>query len=169
MTLKRGRMHFLHCGCTSRQEYLTKREVQQIELLRKEIADEEAYFHGMKVTKQEQEDLERKKEILRLVEERLKITTSGMVTCYLKTTLRSRAKSTRRKSRMHFTSDTKRPNPRMTSLSQMSTSGRLVKRCTAHFGRALWTKGRSPTITSTYLMKARPLSSSWTRRSRGRE
>ncbi|KAG1837592.1 pre-mRNA splicing factor [Suillus tomentosus] len=57
----------------SRQEYLTKREVQQIELLRKEIADEEAYFHGMKVTKQEQEDLERKKEILRLVEERLKI------------------------------------------------------------------------------------------------
>ncbi|KAG1749209.1 hypothetical protein EDB19DRAFT_178298 [Suillus lakei] len=57
----------------SRQEYLTKREVQQIELLRKEIADEEAYFHGMKLTKQEQEDLERKKEILRLVEERLKI------------------------------------------------------------------------------------------------
>lgn len=57
----------------SRQEYLTKREVQQIELLRKEIADEEAYFHGMKLTKREQQDLERKKELLRLVEERLKI------------------------------------------------------------------------------------------------
>jgi pre-mRNA-splicing factor ATP-dependent RNA helicase DHX16 len=57
----------------SRQEYLTKREVQQIELLRKEIADEEAYFHGMKLTKQEQRDLEHKKELLRLVEERLKI------------------------------------------------------------------------------------------------
>jgi len=57
----------------SRQEYLTKREVQQIELLRKEIADEEAYFHGMKLTRKEQRDLEHKKELLRLVEERLKI------------------------------------------------------------------------------------------------
>ena len=57
----------------SRQEYLTKREVQQIELLRKEIADEEAYFHGMKLTKREQRDLEHKKELLRIVEERLRI------------------------------------------------------------------------------------------------
>jgi pre-mRNA-splicing factor ATP-dependent RNA helicase DHX16 len=33
----------------SRQEYLTKRELQQIELLRKEIADDESLFRGMKI------------------------------------------------------------------------------------------------------------------------
>lgn len=57
----------------SRQEYLTKREIQQIELLRREIADDEALFAGMKISKREQQELERKKELLRLVEERLKI------------------------------------------------------------------------------------------------
>lgn len=57
----------------SRQEYLTKREIQQIELLRREIADDEALFVGMKISKREQRELERKKELLRLVEERLKI------------------------------------------------------------------------------------------------
>ena len=57
----------------SRQEYLTKREMQQIELLRKEIADDEALFSGMKISKREQRELERKKELLKLVEERLKI------------------------------------------------------------------------------------------------
>lgn len=57
----------------SRQEYLTKRELQQIELLRKEIADDEALFHGMKMTKREKRALEHKKELLRLVEDRLKI------------------------------------------------------------------------------------------------
>ncbi|KAJ8074805.1 hypothetical protein AAF712_003922 [Marasmius tenuissimus] len=57
----------------SRQEYLTKREVQQIELLRKEIADDEALFSGMKISKRERRDLEQKKELLRIVEERLKI------------------------------------------------------------------------------------------------
>ncbi|TFK20008.1 P-loop containing nucleoside triphosphate hydrolase protein [Coprinopsis marcescibilis] len=57
----------------SRQEYLTKREIQQIELLRKEITDDEALFAGMKVTKREQRELDRKKEVLRLAEERLKI------------------------------------------------------------------------------------------------
>ncbi|KAF8073633.1 hypothetical protein FPV67DRAFT_757460 [Lyophyllum atratum] len=57
----------------SRQEYLTKREIQQIELLRKEIADDEALFSGMKISKREKRDLERKKELLKLVEERLKI------------------------------------------------------------------------------------------------
>ncbi|KAF5352904.1 hypothetical protein D9758_007882 [Tetrapyrgos nigripes] len=57
----------------SRQEYLTKREIQQIELLRKEIADDEALFSGMKVSKREKKELERKKELLKLVEERLKI------------------------------------------------------------------------------------------------
>jgi pre-mRNA-splicing factor ATP-dependent RNA helicase DHX16 len=57
----------------SRQEYLTKREIQQIELLRKEIADDEALFHGMKISKREKAELDRKKQLLRLVEERLKI------------------------------------------------------------------------------------------------
>ncbi|KZT73828.1 hypothetical protein DAEQUDRAFT_356463 [Daedalea quercina L-15889] len=57
----------------SRQEYLTKRELQRIELLRREIADDEALFAGMKVSKRERRELERKKELLRLVEERLKI------------------------------------------------------------------------------------------------
>lgn len=57
----------------SRQEYLTKREIQRIELLKREIADDEALFRGMKVTKREQRELERKKELLRIVEERLKI------------------------------------------------------------------------------------------------
>ena len=57
----------------SRQEYLTKRELQQIELLKREIQDDEVLFHGMKMTKREKQDFERKKELLRLVEERLKI------------------------------------------------------------------------------------------------
>ncbi|KAF8208731.1 pre-mRNA splicing factor [Mycena galopus ATCC 62051] len=57
----------------SRQEYLTKREIQQIELLRKEIADDEALFSGMKISKRERRDLEHKKELLKLVEERMKI------------------------------------------------------------------------------------------------
>ncbi|TFK40682.1 pre-mRNA splicing factor [Crucibulum laeve] len=57
----------------SRQEYLTKREIQQIELLRKEIADDEALFSGMKISKKERRELDRKKELLKLVEERLKI------------------------------------------------------------------------------------------------
>jgi pre-mRNA-splicing factor ATP-dependent RNA helicase DHX16 len=57
----------------SRQEYLTKRELQQVELLRKEIADDEALFRGMRISKREQRELDRKKEVLKLVEERLKI------------------------------------------------------------------------------------------------
>ena len=57
----------------SRQEYLSKREIQQIELLRKEIEDDENLFHGMKISKRERRDLEYKKEVLRLAEERLKI------------------------------------------------------------------------------------------------
>ncbi|KIY44788.1 pre-mRNA splicing factor, partial [Fistulina hepatica ATCC 64428] len=57
----------------SRQEYLTKREIQQLELLRKEIQDDEALFAGMKISKREHAELAHKKEILRLAEERLKI------------------------------------------------------------------------------------------------
>ena len=57
----------------SRQAYLTKREAQQIELLRKEIADDESLFRGMKISKREQRDLEYKKEVLKLAEDRMKI------------------------------------------------------------------------------------------------
>ena len=57
----------------SRQEYLTKREIQRIELLRREIADDEALFSGMKISKREMQELEHKKTVLKLVEERLKI------------------------------------------------------------------------------------------------
>ena len=69
-----GRAHALpSLRIHSRQEYLTKREIQQIELLRREIADDEVLFSGMKISKREQLELERKKELLRLVEERLNI------------------------------------------------------------------------------------------------
>ncbi len=57
----------------SRQDYLAKRSVQQIDLLRMEIADEERFFRGRKLTKRELRDLEYKKEVLRLAEERAKI------------------------------------------------------------------------------------------------
>ncbi|PVF96219.1 putative PRP2-RNA-dependent ATPase of DEAH box family [Serendipita vermifera] len=57
----------------SRQEYLTKREVQQVELLRREIQDEEGLFHGMKISQREKDQLEYKKEVLRLAEERMRI------------------------------------------------------------------------------------------------
>ncbi|KAG9039148.1 Cyclin-dependent kinase catalytic subunit [Tulasnella sp. UAMH 9824] len=57
----------------SRQEYLTKRELQQIELLKMEIADEEELFRNMKITRREEERLQRKKEVLRLAQERMRI------------------------------------------------------------------------------------------------
>lgn len=57
----------------SRQEYLAKRSQQQMELLRLEIQDEERYFRGVKMTKAEIRDLEYKKEVLRLAEERARI------------------------------------------------------------------------------------------------
>ncbi|KAH7100373.1 hypothetical protein BKA62DRAFT_252983 [Auriculariales sp. MPI-PUGE-AT-0066] len=57
----------------SRREYLTKRELQQIELLRREVQDEAALFRGMKMSKRELQDFEYKKEVLRLAEDRLKI------------------------------------------------------------------------------------------------
>jgi pre-mRNA-splicing factor ATP-dependent RNA helicase DHX16 len=57
----------------SRQEYLTKREIQQVELLKREIQDEEALFHGMKISQRERDQLEYKKEVLKLAEERMRI------------------------------------------------------------------------------------------------
>lgn len=57
----------------SRQSYLGKREQQQLDLLRIEIADDERDFRGVRLTKKEQADLSRKKELLRLAEERLAV------------------------------------------------------------------------------------------------
>jgi pre-mRNA-splicing factor ATP-dependent RNA helicase DHX16 len=57
----------------SRQEYLTKREIQQVELLRREIQDDEKLFHGMRISTRERNELEYKKEVLRLAEERMRI------------------------------------------------------------------------------------------------
>lgn len=57
----------------SRQSYLNKRESQQLDLLRIEIADDERDFKGVKLTKRERSELDRKKELLRLAEERLAV------------------------------------------------------------------------------------------------
>lgn len=57
----------------SRQEYLAKRSLQQMDLLRQEIRDEERYFRGQRLSKREQRELEYKKEVLRIAEERSKI------------------------------------------------------------------------------------------------
>lgn len=57
----------------SRQEYLQKREAQQMDLLRLEIIDEENLFHGQRMSKREEKELARKKEVLRIMEERQKI------------------------------------------------------------------------------------------------
>jgi pre-mRNA-splicing factor ATP-dependent RNA helicase DHX16 len=57
----------------SRQEYLQKREAQQMDLLRLEIIDEENLFHGQRMSRKEEKELVRKKEVLRLMEERQKI------------------------------------------------------------------------------------------------
>ena len=57
----------------SRQEYLAKRSQQQMDLLRMEIRDEERYFRGQKLSKREQRELDYKKEVLRIAEERSKI------------------------------------------------------------------------------------------------
>ncbi|KAJ7730673.1 P-loop containing nucleoside triphosphate hydrolase protein [Mycena maculata] len=57
----------------SRQEYLKKRELQQIELLRAGIADEEALFHGAKLTGGEKAALDRKRQLLAAIDARLAV------------------------------------------------------------------------------------------------
>ena len=57
----------------SRQEYLKKREQQRIDLLRLEVQDFERDTRGQRLTKAEMQELNSKKEILRLTEERLRI------------------------------------------------------------------------------------------------
>lgn len=61
----------------SRQQYLGKREQQQLDLLRLELADWERDFRGVKMTKSERKEFESKKELLRLAEERLAIDDGG--------------------------------------------------------------------------------------------
>eukprot|EP00808_Paulinella_micropora_P001053 g33924.t1 len=56
----------------ARQEYLKKREPQQLELLRREIEEEERLFKDEELTSYEKRRLEMKKEVLRLAQERVK-------------------------------------------------------------------------------------------------
>jgi pre-mRNA-splicing factor ATP-dependent RNA helicase DHX16 len=57
----------------SRREYLGKREQQQLDLLRLDIADFEADARGQRLTDREYRELEHKKQLLKLAEERLGI------------------------------------------------------------------------------------------------
>ncbi|KAJ7454911.1 pre-mRNA splicing factor [Mycena galericulata] len=61
----------------SRQEYLKRRELQQIELLRAAIADEETLFHGEQLTKAERAALEQKKQLLTAIDARLAVDDQG--------------------------------------------------------------------------------------------
>ena len=56
----------------SRMAYLGKREMKQLELLKKEIEDEEYLFEGVSLTERERKDLEIKREVLRMAEGRIK-------------------------------------------------------------------------------------------------
>ncbi|KAJ1765222.1 hypothetical protein IW140_006463 [Coemansia sp. RSA 1813] len=60
----------------ARQEYLKSREEQRLELLRQEVADEEELFRGERLTEREIKDLEHKKELLRLADERKSISSA---------------------------------------------------------------------------------------------
>ncbi|WVR05915.1 hypothetical protein IAU60_002941 [Kwoniella sp. DSM 27419] len=57
----------------SRQEYLTKREQQRLDLLKMEIADEELLFRNQKMSRREEEDMARKKELIKIMEARQRI------------------------------------------------------------------------------------------------
>ncbi|KAI9495489.1 hypothetical protein BDB00DRAFT_235398 [Zychaea mexicana] len=59
----------------SRQEYLKLREQQRLELLRKQIEDEEFLFRDQKLTKREIQEHEYNKQVLALAEARLQIDT----------------------------------------------------------------------------------------------
>lgn len=59
----------------SRQEYLKKRELQRIDLLKLEIQDEAILFRGQKLTKREIADHENKKQLLKIMQERASIDT----------------------------------------------------------------------------------------------
>lgn len=73
----------------SRQDYLSKRGLQQIEL-RKESTDYEALFRGMKVFKRKRKELEFKKDVLRLAEERMNVEDRYDGFLFLKTSSQSK-------------------------------------------------------------------------------
>lgn len=57
----------------SRRAYLSKREEQQLDLLKLEIEDEKLLFRNQKMSKRELAEYERKKELIRIMEARRKI------------------------------------------------------------------------------------------------
>ncbi|WWC66303.1 uncharacterized protein I206_100204 [Kwoniella pini CBS 10737] len=57
----------------SRQEYLTKREQQRLDLLKMEIEDEKILFRNQKMSKREEQEYERKKELIKIMEARQRI------------------------------------------------------------------------------------------------
>lgn len=57
----------------SRQEYLKKREAQRLDLLKLEVEDEKIMFRGQKLSRREQEEHQRKIDLIRIMEERNKI------------------------------------------------------------------------------------------------
>ena len=57
----------------SRQEYLSKREAQRLDLLKLEIEDEKMLFRNQKMSRREMEEFERKKELIRIMEQRQRI------------------------------------------------------------------------------------------------
>jgi pre-mRNA-splicing factor ATP-dependent RNA helicase DHX16 len=57
----------------SRRAYLSKREEQQLDLLKLEIEDEKLLFRNQKMSKRELAESERKKELIRIMEARRKI------------------------------------------------------------------------------------------------
>ncbi|KAL7424476.1 hypothetical protein Q5752_000160 [Cryptotrichosporon argae] len=57
----------------SRQEYLSKREAQRLDLLKLEVQDEEYLFRNQKMSKRELASLEKKKELIRIMEARQRI------------------------------------------------------------------------------------------------
>ncbi|KAK9458141.1 P-loop containing nucleoside triphosphate hydrolase protein [Dipodascopsis uninucleata] len=59
----------------SREVYLGRREQKKLEELRQQVKDDELLSKGMKLTKEELEQIEYNKEILRIAEERLQIDT----------------------------------------------------------------------------------------------
>lgn len=57
----------------SRQEYLRKREEQQLLLLEQKLKDEEFLFQGVELTEKEKRELEYNRQVLQLAKERLSI------------------------------------------------------------------------------------------------
>jgi pre-mRNA-splicing factor ATP-dependent RNA helicase DHX16 len=57
----------------SRQEYLSKREMQRLDLLKLEIEDEKMLFRNQKMSKRELAEFERKKELIKIMEARQRI------------------------------------------------------------------------------------------------